>query len=252
MSVGTHHHRPNRRHREELEHLIADPSFQKMWARPFRVVTSKQIPDTAGYNVAGSVFYIDRDFYNAVLSHRIVVPGMTAAQIIRSILVHERTEKAVLDSDNAIEDYSAAHEFATMAEHLAVTAAGGKPNAYEDAIRAAIKFNEKKPLTVVPADLDAEPYVDEPDAADKVAIAAMVRLGVVDAGKISKLRVKYAKSTGADRCIGCVNWMAGQTELAPCRLISGAVRRDRVCSKFAKREGNADGKAPRSQPQRAA
>jgi hypothetical protein len=231
-------------HPSDLDALIREPSFQRMWARPHQVVLTHHIPDTGGYSVAGDRYYIDRDFAAAVHlgawtdprtgdHHVVAVRGMAPQQIIDAVILHERIEKCMLDADNPINDYVQAHEYATCGEHRAVRAAGASPAHYEHAIRPLIQYNERKPLAEVPLDLDCEPYLDHPDAEDRRALEAMRNLGVVDAGKIGKVDVRYARSTGRDRCESCAGWMGPRpAELSPCRKISGLVRRDMWCSKY--------------------
>jgi hypothetical protein len=237
VSIGSPHHRPNHKHKAELQKLTSEPSFRRMWARPIQIDTSKEIPDTAGYNVAGNIYFVDALFAAAVRAGRVVVPNMMPAQIMQAVLMHERIEKCLLDADNDIDSYEGAHEFATLSEHLFVISLGAKPRLYEAALAPYIKQNETKPLRLPPNDLDAEPYVDRPDAEDNRAISEMVKLGVSDAGKVAKESVRYGKSTTGDRCVGCKNWAAGKpVELSACALISGAVRFDRWCSKFETQE----------------
>jgi len=241
MSVGTHHVRPNRAGWPKLQELMARPSFRRMWARPFKVDVEHQVPDTAGYNVLGSIYYLDKDFYAAVMSGQIQIAKMAPKQIFQAILIHERTEKCLLDaSDNDVNDYlgddreSGAHEYATLAEHEFVRKFT-TPRLYEAGLHQVINFNEHKQLTNVPLDLDCEPHIDESDAADKRALEDMRRLGVADAGKVSKRSVNYSKSTGEDRCVRCSHWMGQKTsELAPCQIVSGAVRDGWWCKKYEK------------------
>jgi hypothetical protein len=214
-----------------------------MWARHHTVIDTKQIPDTAGYSVMGENFYRDRVLVEAVHGGHITVPNMTKEQILDAILLHERVEKSILDADNPIDDYLGAHEFATMAEHEYVRSLNAKPYQYEAALKSVIKFNETKHLTDVPLDLCCAPYLDEPDAEDKRALKEMLALGVEDAGKQSKEKVDYGKAKkGGDQCLRCASWMSGeQVELSPCRRVDGAVRWDRWCKLWSKRNGEGNG-----------
>jgi hypothetical protein len=166
MSIGSPHRRAYLKEEAGLHQLMASPSFQAIWAQPFRVDASKQIADSAGYNVVGDIYYVDSELAAAIHAGKVAVAGLTPQQIFDFIVLHERVEKCLLDADNTIDSYQDAHEFATLAEHAAVRAAGAKPRLYEAALRPFIARNETKALTDVPADLDAEPYVDAPDAQD--------------------------------------------------------------------------------------
>jgi hypothetical protein len=124
MSIGTPHHRLNQATVPKLKALIATPSFQQMWARPFKVDVTKQVPHTSGYNVSGTVYYLDKDFYAAVISGQIQIQGMTPETIIQAALIHDQTEKCALDAGNHVDAFRGtaagepgAHEYATLAEH---------------------------------------------------------------------------------------------------------------------------------------
>jgi hypothetical protein len=262
MSVGTHHHRLNKATLAKLNALRNTPSFRRMWARPFKVDVTRQIADTAGYNVLGTVYYLDKDFYAAVMSEQIKIPGMNPKQIIQAILIHERTEKCLLDADNDVNDYlgdseeAGAHEYATLAEHEFVRSIGVTPRVYEgrrevpgEGLRKIIQYNEHKPLTIPPKDLDCEPHVDEMDSADKRALGEMRKLGVVDASKVSKASLDYSRSKGEDRCVRCTSWMGQPTsELAPCRIVSGAVRTEWWCKKYQLAEQPSAAPQPQESP----
>jgi hypothetical protein len=240
VSAGHSHAKQNEKHPAELKRLMSEPSFQEMWNRPFQAVTTLQVPDSGGCSVKADEYYLDEELVKQVKSGKISVPGMTPAQILQALLLHERVEKCLMDADNEIDIYEPAHEFATLAEHQFVRTFA-PPYQYEHFLKPVIDLNETKRLTNVPPDLACSPYLDDPDKHDKAALAAMVALGVIDASKTSKEDVNYSRSTSKDRCDGCSHWKPepGFTPgLARCELISGAVRDSRWCSKF---EGMKDG-----------
>lgn len=251
MSAGHGHTRPNEKHPVELHKFEADPDFQRMWNRPFRVVTTFQIPDSCGYSVMADQYFCDSDLYRAVMAgtwthpktgrvYVIKVPGLTPQDILECLMVHERTEKSLLDADNKVNDYLDAHEFATLAEHTKVKAKGGRPVDYERALAPLIAWNQVKPLTHVPPNLSCAPVIDDPDAQDKITIKVLQKLGVRDAFKIAKKTVDYSLSSGTDKCSGCANWASPNrtAELSPCKVVDGAVRTNFWCTKY---EGMQDG-----------
>jgi hypothetical protein len=257
MSIGTAHAHLNRATPARLEVLQHTPSFRRMWARPFKVDTNHQVPDTAGYNVAGNVYYIDKDFFAVVTSGQLRIEKMPPKAIIAAILIHERTEKCLLDADNDVVtllgvdrvDYDGphgAHEYATLAEHQFVRRFT-TPRAYEAGLAQIIRFNEHKPITNPPKDLDCEPYLDEMEAADRRALTEMRRAGVDDADKVTKESVKYSRAKGEDRCVRCKNWMGSTTaELAPCKGVAGAVRTEFWCTRYELRTAQ---QKPQPQPE---
>ena len=238
MSAGhSHSRRLSKAHPEELKKLMAEPTAAAMLANPPKLVMDKQISDTGGYPVIGNWRYIDIDFVNAVKSGQLKVPGMTAAQILHAVFLHEFLERVLLDADNPIDSYLAAHEFATLFEHTYVRSLGVTPRVYEDAIEPFIKHNETKDLTHPALDLDCAPMIDDPDANDLKSLKMLQGLGVPDASKKSKEKMQYGKSTSNDKCAGCSNWQGARSaDLSPCNIVSGAVRLDRWCLAFATME----------------
>lgn len=202
-----------------------------MWNRPYTVIDTKQVPDTAGYSVDGSHYYLDRVLVQAVRGGHITVPNMKPDDILDAVLIHERVEKCTMDADNPVDFYLDAHEYATLAEHEFVRSLGASPRLYEEALAPVIAFNEKKSLTDVPLDLACSPYLDQPDEHDKAALKQMVKLGVEDAHKRSKEDVDYGKAKpGGDECYRCAHWLGdAQSELAACEKICGGIRRNWWC-----------------------
>lgn len=240
MSAGHPHRRPNEAHPLELKKLLAEPTAAAMMAKPPRLVVDFDVPDVGGYPVIGDWRYIDSDFVRAARSGQMRVPGMTGQQIVQAILHHEWVEKVLLDADNGIDSYQAAHEFATLFEHEFVRSLGVTPKDYERGIGPMLAVVEKKKIVRPPLDLDCEPYLDHPDAQDKLILADFVRLGVHDANKATKESVQYGKSAGQDRCGGCKHWKSPRdSQLSACEVVAGAVRSDRWCSRY--QEGVVEG-----------
>lgn len=246
MSVARGHSRPNLRHPQELQELLSKadaPALMQRWAK---LDTDHDVPDVAGYNVAGTTRYLDRDVFQALLDpdHAKAVgvaidTGLTPDQTIECILRHEGIEKVLLDGDNDIDSYEAAHEFATTGEHEQVRAFGGSPIRYERGLKEAIAFCAGKKLEQPPKDLACAPVLDDPDKNDKRVIKALQRRGVADAFKRSKETVGYSRSTGADRCGGCAQWQGARgATTSPCDQVEGIVRPDRWCRLFEAVSGN--------------
>jgi hypothetical protein len=228
---------------------MAQPSFQQMWARPFKVVTSKQIPDSGGYSVFGNVYYIDSDLAAAIQSGKLVIQGMTAQQVMIALLTHERIEKCLLDADNDISTYPPAHEFATTGEHEYVRSIGAAPYRYEKGLAPMIAYNEKKPLRDVPRDLQCAPLLDDPDANDHRALRDLRRMGIPDSFKVAKKSVHYSRSKRDDTaCIRCTHWLGGpQQDLSLCGVVSGLIRNSFWCKRF-EPKGQEDGQAQQVAP----
>jgi hypothetical protein len=180
MSAG--HPRPNARHAGELAELLTDPAVARRLDRRFRVDTDHDVPDLAGYNIAGDVIYIDRHFWAAIKSGATIAGRrIAAAALARALVTHEHVEKSLIDAKGY--KYPEAHELATVAEHTVVRRLGIAPNAYEAFLKPFIKRVAVEQITDPPKDLDATPYHDDPDANDWRVLEVLQRLGVTDASR---------------------------------------------------------------------
>lgn len=264
MSAGHGHSRPNLKHPAELAKLLSTGGAPELMHRWQKLDPDHDVPDLAGYNVAGTVRYIDRDAFHALIDPEYakhilgeeIDTGLTAEQTIQALVDHESEEKVILDSSNPIDSYEGAHEFATAGEHERVRSYGGSPIKYERGLKKIIAFCEKKDPQKVPHDLACAPYLDDPDANDKRVLKAFQAKGVQDAFKTSKRILDYSHATGADQCIACKNWQGDRVhDLSLCRIADGLVRKDRWCRAFTAMEGTTDASRPiqqHPQPQAAA
>lgn len=253
MSAGHSHKRPNLRHPSELKHLLAGGEAPELMKRWQSLDVDHDVTDLAGYNVAGTVRYLDKDFFRALLDPDYateilgepIETGLRPHDTVDCILRHEAVEKVILDGSNDVDSYLGAHELATTAEHDLVRSKGGKPIQYERGLKKAIAYCEAKTPKVVAQDFACAPLLDDPDKHDHRALRAMRKLGIADAFKAPKRKFKYGRSTGADRCDGCEHWLGDlPPPLSRCSEIDGAVRADRWCSKFEAKEaqdGQGDG-----------
>jgi len=185
MSAGRPHRRPAGS--PELAELLRDPAVAQRLDRPFRVVTSHDVPDLAGYNVAGDVIYVDRHFW-AAIKNGAMISGkrLTASGLTRALVTHEHVEKSLIDAKGY--SYPQAHEFATVAEHAVVRRLGVAPDAYEAFIEPFIKRIAVERIVDPPKDLDCTPYLDDPDANDVRVLGVLQRLGVADAGRPQEVK----------------------------------------------------------------
>jgi hypothetical protein len=257
--VGTIEHgevrtgRPNLKHPKELAKLLTEGGAPELMHRWQCIDTDHDIPDLAGYNVAGTVRYVDRDAFHALHDpgHAIHIlgeaidTGLSPEDTIACIIEHEGDEKVILDADNNIDHYPDAHEFATTGENEKVIAKGSTPLRYNRGLRKIIKFCERKNPIKVPHDLCCAPYLDDPDANDRRVLRIFQHLGVVDAFKLGKRAVEYGRAADADHCSVCKGWMGRpQMDLSPCHKVEGLVRLDRWCKEYSGRGGSGGAPAP--------
>lgn len=247
MSAGHGHKRPNLRHPKELAKLLSTGGAPELMQRWQKLDPDHDVPDLAGYNVAGTVRFIDRDAFRALIDPEYakhilgeeIDTGITPEQTIQCLVEHESDEKTILDGANPIDSYEGAHEMATAGEHEKVRQFGGSPIKYERGLKKIIAYCEKKVPQNPPHDLACAPYLDDPDSNDKRVLKAMQAKGVHDAFKTSKRILDYSHATGPDQCIACTNWQGDRHhDLSLCRIADGLVRRDRWCKSFKPVEGH--------------
>lgn len=109
------------------------------------------IPYIAGYSSNASTIYVDRHFQTK----------MGKIDILPLILVHEKTEKALIDYYDL--KYQSAHHLATYVEHSMAKKMGVDWIEYSRHCTRYAKKLEHEHIKKVPADLDLTPYKDEKD-----------------------------------------------------------------------------------------
>jgi hypothetical protein len=223
VSVGSHHHRPNRAHEKQLEKLLADPDAKRMWARPFKVLFDFDCPDGGGYSVLGDLYFVDPILADAIKTGKLSADGMSADETLETLIRHERIEKTLLDSDNEIVFYPASHEYATAGELDDVRSKGGKVYQYKRVFKPFLALTERKRITRPHPQLDAAPYIDDPDRTDKTIIAELRRLGVVDAFKKSRHEVNYRDGKPGGGCSDCRHYTGVDDKRGICAITEGLI-----------------------------
>lgn len=157
MSTGTHLVDP------AISKKHIDQSIDALMKR-VTVNTEFWIPYLAGYSIdwknqPPTVFHDPR------LPERLPYPGSavngeTTIDVMRYLLIHECTEKCLMDELGM--PYILAHNLATAAEKTAVEADGYSWDIYTNLLTPYIKLVETKPDDLTsPANLDTRPYVQE-------------------------------------------------------------------------------------------
>ncbi len=129
---------------------------RRLYDTKFSLNRDFDIPYLAGYSKDGRIVYIDQHLPTSL---RI---GGRLVHIFPFLIVHERTEKALLDF--ARMRYNEAHELATLAEHKELERHGVSATLYEKALDPYIKADQHEKIQKIPADLDFRPYKDSNDA----------------------------------------------------------------------------------------
>lgn len=158
MSVGHFHadRMPEAEAKALLTQAYRNKQFwNRMKADSFRVDRDFDIPYLAGYSKSGRIIYIDRHVPMSL------VVGGKRLNIMPFLIIHERTEKALIDFMGMY--YPIAHQIATFAEHYEIKKMRVSPRNYEKALDPYIKADAHEKITKVPADLDLHPYRDSKD-----------------------------------------------------------------------------------------
>jgi len=138
-------------HSFSIHKYINDPKFKQRMAEKVKIDRNHDVPYVAGYSKDGKTIYIDRHLLKMKDEH----------DIEPYLIVHERTEKVLIDLFNL--DYQHAHHIAMEQEKEAVAKSGLEWSAYEKHYNKFIKGCAHEKLQKVPADLDMTPYKDEKD-----------------------------------------------------------------------------------------
>jgi len=138
-------------HSFKVHKMLTDPKFKKRMGESVSIVKKYDVPYIAGYSKDGKTIYVDRHLETE----------FEGKDIIKYLVVHEKTEKALLDLFNL--KYQQAHHIALHVERQIVEKDGINWDAYSKFIDKYKKNLGHEDLSHSPKDLDLEPYEDEKD-----------------------------------------------------------------------------------------
>ena len=121
--------------------MLDQPEIKSFLKKPYKVVTKVKVPYTGGSDMAGHTYFLDPDL---------------PEKYRMSVLWHERTEKAFRSVLKM--PYAHAHDLATAAEHMMVTAKGWDWNEYKRGVGEVVRENEKEAPHKMPRGFDLGPY----------------------------------------------------------------------------------------------
>lgn len=229
----------------ELTRMLGEGDTPELAAREPKLNTSHGIGYCAGISVNGKTVYIDDRLYKELHGGKVGTAGLDVREIIKAWIDHEHTEWAIDAGDNPVDAYSAAHAFATAAEHECIKDADGDPDEYEEAIKPALNRCIARYPDNAPADLWCGPYLDtafsddKKDAARAKAILKAYReQGVKDAAKKSKVELHYGMSDV--ECRDCKNYVSPGKPMSTCEIVCGLVRHDRSCDRYEQKKNLRD------------
>src|SRR5690349_12809488 len=126
MSAGAEHKIPSRlAHGRGVDVLMRSGGAPGLMRRWQSVDLDHDVPFGSGFNVEGTIVYLDRDLVHALFDPQeatklVGAPintGLSPHDTLACLWHHEQIEKVLLDSDNPVDTYEAAHDYATAAEH---------------------------------------------------------------------------------------------------------------------------------------
>ena len=135
----------------KVHKMLNDPRVKARVEENVTVDRKYDVPFIAGYSNDAKTIYIDRHF-DSMWGKIDVTPYL---------LIHEKTEKALLDYYGLT--YQQAHHLATHNERMHVLADGLDWRKYSDHYSPYVKSLEDEHLSKIPPDLDLQPYKDEHD-----------------------------------------------------------------------------------------
>jgi hypothetical protein len=223
---------------DELLITLGEYTTARAYAKVYTINTEHGIPFAAGNSLDRKTVYIDHELYQEVMDGAFKATDLAPTQIVECWADHEHSEICIVDGDNPVDLYYGGHRCALKKEHLRITNILGRRDAkakianYEKVIWPGLQRCYKRPVKNPPKDLWCAPILDEPDARGEEIIKALIKAGVVDAGKRSKYETHYGLS--GRPCESCRHWSPKQLSLdggtlAACQVVTGAVRRTRHC-----------------------
>lgn len=110
------------------------------------------IPDGVGCNTQGTIRYIDKDLFNAVVDGQ-ADTGLTPEQVIDCLVEHIEAEKTLKDHDNGVDHWADLSLLAHQAEAEKVKSFGGDVDRYDRALAPLFIACKQKEAKNVPDDL---------------------------------------------------------------------------------------------------
>lgn len=248
MSVG--HLKYEKKTKSESYLVLGEADTSALYARPFRVDTSRDIPYGGGVSVDGRTVYIDHTLYGEVMCRGprhlwVVVTGMSGKQVIACWVDHEHTEWSVEAGDNPIDVYAGCHGVATYKEEEGAGRVVGadKVARYEAQIEPGLRRCLERCVNKIrlgtfnpPKDLWCGPVLDDPSPKDMILIRGLKAKGVADAFKASKGASDIMYRIAGRKCHDCKHYHDPKKALSICELVSGAIRDNRQCEKWEERK----------------
>jgi HK97 family phage prohead protease len=216
-------------------------------AESYEIDETHDVADAGGVSVDRRTVFVDATLAKDIRSGKVVVPGMTPEQIIRQIARHEHDEISVLDGDNPVDVYDAAHEFGNVGEAIGVCAVIGSEDPYNAALAdpvaaCSVRFLANAETVNPPSTLWCGPHLDESDEDDTAILRILRAKDVADAFKASKKMLHYG--VGDNECQTCVHFARIADRdggvLGLCDIVCGLVRWDRHCDAWDDGDGDDD------------
>jgi hypothetical protein len=230
MSVSHHHaHKLTSTELDDLlDEALANPKVKARLARPFKLVTDKDIALLGSSSIGGKNVYLDRHFRYRNWPYGIIPVGGDRFDAKPGLIRHERLEQIVEDVCGW-PYMPIAHPVATQYEHRLYRERDYDPAMVEKAYAPYIRTEEREPLSMVPVDLDLRPMAHDQKLLERTKAAQ-------DKQKVTQESVAYVGRSAKPNqsCAGCVMFVDGRYGGPGCTLVKSPIAPDGWCKRFYK------------------
>lgn len=208
-----------------LSHALADNRVKARLCKPFRLITTKDIPLLGSSNIGWTRVFLDRHLRYSDWPFGVLPVQGRRFNAKPGLILHERLEAAV---ENVFGwSYAKAHQVATRHEHGLYKAIGFDPAAVEKAYAPYIRSDEREPLRDVPTDLDLRPMLGDPKLLSRTHTAQ-------DRQKIPQRSVGYVGKSDKpeQKCGLCSMFVKPRYGGPACTLVKSPIAESGWCRRF--------------------
>ena len=230
MSAGHHHSTDLTQHELDdlLDEVLANPKVKAQLAKPFKLITTKDIPLLGSSNIGWTNVYTDVHLRFRDWPYGLIPIGDRRLDVKPGLIRHERLEP-ILENFYGWNYSPPSHEIAQHYEVRLYREMGFDPRTVEKAFVPFIRSDEKEKLPNVPTDLDLRPEMWEPKLLERVKLAQ-------DAQKRTHLSVGYTSESKFPqrRCELCVMFIAKRYGGPGCTLVKSEISPKGWCRRFSR------------------
>lgn len=172
MSAGHRHKTDLTAHELDdlLDEVLANPKVKARLAKPFKLITDKDIPLLGSSSIGWVNVYTDVHLKYRDWPYGYIPVEGKRLDVKCGLIRHERLEP-ILENVYGWNYSPPSHEIAQHWEERLYKEMGFDPRAVEKAFKPFIRNDESEPLPNVPLDLDLRPEMWEPKLLERVKLA---------------------------------------------------------------------------------